>query len=183
MSSTTPADSAHDRNQQGGDVRHHVYGWLCRHLRDLYRIQPSALDLSPGDPRGRFSVEASPQRRAMYWYGWLLTALIGATILALATTVTPERWMQRGITFGVLAAVGYLIVYSVALFIYDKATIELEFLKSRWLSAIAAIVLAAAVSLFTPTSWNERVWPGWVWVVPIGAMAVLGYYLTPYFTR
>ena len=120
---------------------------------------------------------------AMYWYGWLLTALIGATILALVATVTPERWMQRGITFGVLAAVGYLIVYSVALFIYDKATIELEFLKSRWLSAITAVVLAAAVSLFTPTSWNERVWPGWVWVVPIGAMAVLGYYLTPYFTR
>ena len=85
---------------------------------------------------------------AMYWYGWLLTALIGATILTLVSTVTPERWMQRGITFGVLAAVGYLIVYSVALFIYDKATIELEFLKSRWLSAITAIVVAAAVALF-----------------------------------
>src|SRR5438093_1381300 len=62
MSSTTPADSAHDRNQQGGDVRHHVYGWLCRHLRDLYRIEPSAPHLPPGDRRGRFSVEASPQR-------------------------------------------------------------------------------------------------------------------------
>jgi hypothetical protein len=120
---------------------------------------------------------------AMYWYGWMLTSLIGATILALIAAVTPEAWLQRAITFGALAAVSYLVVFSLALFVYDKATVELEFLKSRWLSVVAAIVLATAVSLFTPTSWNERVWPGWVWVVPVGAIAVLGYYLTPYFTR
>jgi len=29
--------------------------------------------------------------------------------------------------------VGGLILYTLALFIYDKATVELEFLKSRWL--------------------------------------------------
>ena len=134
---------------------------------------------------GEIDLLGTPPRSgpAMYWYGWLLASLIGATILAGVATITPEKWMQRSITFGVLVAVGYLIVSSVALFIYDKATVELEFLKSRWLSVTAAIVLAAAVSLFTPTSWNERIWPGWVWVVPIGAMAVLGYYLTPYFTR
>jgi hypothetical protein len=120
---------------------------------------------------------------AMYWYGWLLTSLIGAVVLALIAALIPEAWLQRSITFGVLVAVGYLIVYSVSLFIYDKATVELEFLKSRWLSLTAAIVLAAAMSLFTPTSWNERLWPGWACVIPIGAMVVLGYYLTPYFTR
>jgi hypothetical protein len=26
-------------------------------------------------------------------------------------------------------------------------------------------------------------WQGWVWLVPIGALAVLAYYLTPFFTR
>jgi hypothetical protein len=38
----------------------------------------------------------------------------------------------------------YLILYTIALFIYDKATLELEFLKARWLSVITAIVVAAA---------------------------------------
>ena len=120
---------------------------------------------------------------AMYWYGWMLTSLIGAGALALLAAVVPEGWMQRALTFGALAAVGYLAVFSLALFVYDKATVELEFLKSRWLSLAVAVVLAAVVSYLVPAKWNERVWPGWVWAVPIGAMAVLGYYLTPYFTR
>jgi len=42
---------------------------------------------------------------------------------------------------------------------------------------------AAAVVLFAPAHWTQRVWPSWTWVVPIGALAVLGFYLTPYFTR
>ena len=65
----------------------------------------------------------------------------------------------------------------------DKATVELEFLKSRSLSVVAALVVAAAISFFAPAKWNQRLWPGWVCVVPIGALAVLAYYLTPYFTR
>ena len=80
-------------------------------------------------------------------------------------------------------AVLYLIVYTLALLVYDKATVELEFLKDRQWSLIAAALGAAAVGLFAPTQWMQRVWPGWVWVVPIGSLAVLGYYLTPYFTR
>jgi len=83
----------------------------------------------------------TPERRgpAMYWYGWMLTSLIGAVVL--------------------------------------------EFLKSRSLSVVAALVVAAAISFFAPTKWNQRLWPGWVCVVPIGALGVLAYYLTPYFTR
>jgi cell division protein FtsW (lipid II flippase) len=91
--------------------------------------------------------------------------------------------VQRVILFGCLAAVAYLVLYALALFIYDKATVELEFLKSRSLSVVAALVVAAAISFFAPTKWNQRLWPGWVCVVPIGALAVLAYYLTPYFTR
>jgi hypothetical protein len=126
-----------------------------------------------------------PPRRgpAMYWYGWMLTSTIGAVLLAWIGTIIPEQWLQRAILFGCLAAVVYLVFYTVALFIYDKATIELEFLKSRWLSAIAALVLAAAISCFPPARWSQQVWTGWAWVVPIGALAVLGYYLAPYFTQ
>jgi len=127
----------------------------------------------------------TPERRgpAMYWYGWMLTSLIAASAIAAIASVTPETWLQRVITFGSLAAIGYLAVYTLALFVYDRATVELEFLKSRWLSAIAAVLLAAVVVFFLPTKWNDRIWPGWTWAVPVGALAVLTYYLTPYFTR
>jgi hypothetical protein len=76
-----------------------------------------------------------------------------------------------------------LIFYTVALFIYDKATVELEFLKSRSLAVVAALFAAAGISFFAPTRWQQRLWPGWAWLVPIGALAVLAYYLTPFFTR
>jgi hypothetical protein len=126
-----------------------------------------------------------PPRRgpAMYWYGWMLTSAIGAVVLGWIGMTIPEQWLQRAILFGCLAAAAYLLLYTVALFIYDKATVELEFLKSRWLSAIAAAVVAAVISCFAPAHWNRRLWPGWMWVVPIGSLAVLGYYLTPYFTQ
>ncbi len=126
-----------------------------------------------------------PQARgpAMYWYGWMLTSLIGAVVLALIATIIPEPWLQRGIIFGVALAALYLVIYTLALLIYDKATVEIEFLKDRRWSVFAAAVGAAAVGLLAPPQWTQRVWPGWVWVVPIGSLAVLGYYLTPYFTR
>jgi hypothetical protein len=126
-----------------------------------------------------------PPRRgpAMYWYGWMLTSAIGAIVLGWVGAVVPEQWLQRAILFGCLGAVAYLVLYTVALFIYDKATVELEFLKSRWLSAIAAMVVAAVVSCFAPARWRQQLWPGWTWVVPLGSLAVLGYYLTPYFTQ
>ena len=91
--------------------------------------------------------------------------------------------MQRAIFFGCAAAVGYLIFYTAALFIYDRATVELEFLKSRPLAVVAALVAAAGISFLAPSRWQQRLWPGWIWLVPIGALAVLGYYLTPFFTR
>jgi hypothetical protein len=120
---------------------------------------------------------------AMYWYGWMLTSLLGASVLALIATAIPERWLQHTILFGCLATVGYLIVFTIALFIYDQASVELPWLQSRWLSAIIAAALAAVASCFLPASWCERFWPGWVWVVPLGTLTVLGYYLAPYFTH
>jgi hypothetical protein len=134
---------------------------------------------------GEIDVFWSPERRgpAMYWYGWMLTSLIATLVVAWIATAVPEKWLQRAMTFGCLVAVAYLILNTIALLIYDKATVELEFLKSRWLSTIAAVAAAIIVSYFVPAKWNQSVWPGWVWVVPVGSLAVLGYYLTPYFTR
>ncbi|HEY6993880.1 MAG TPA: hypothetical protein VH397_09230 [Xanthobacteraceae bacterium] len=125
-----------------------------------------------------------PQRGpAMYWYGWMLTSLIGALLLAWIATMVPEPWLQRAITCGSAAAVAYLILYTLALLVYDKATVELGFLKSRWLSAGAAVAAAVVVTYLLPPRWSKRVWHGWILVVPAAAIAVLGYYLTPFFTR
>ena len=134
---------------------------------------------------GEVDVLWTPARRgpAMYWYGWMLTSLIGALALGWLAIIVPEQWVQRVIFFGCVAAVAYLILYTVALFIYDKASVELESLKSRWLAVAAALLAAAGISFFAPTRWQQRLWPGWVWLVPIGALAVLAYYLTPFFTR
>ncbi len=134
---------------------------------------------------GEVDVLWAPARRgpAMYWYGWMLTSLIGALALAWLASVVPEQWTQRAIFLGCVAAAGYLIFYTVALFIYDKATVELEFLKSRSLAVAAALLAAGVISFFAPTRWQQRLWQGWVWLVPIGALAVLAYYLTPFFTR
>jgi hypothetical protein len=128
----------------------------------------------------------TPERRGpvMYWYGWMLTSMLGALALAWIASAVPEPWVQRVILFGCLAAVAYLMLHTLALFIYDKATVELEFLKSRSLSVVTPLAVAAAISFFAPTKWNQRrLWPGWVCVAPIGTLAVLAYYLTPYFTR
>jgi hypothetical protein len=134
---------------------------------------------------GEVDVLWTPERRgpAMYWYGWMLTSLIGALALAWLAIIVPEQWVQRAIFFGCAAAVGYLIFYTAALFIYDRATVELEFLKSRPLAVVAALVAAAGISFFASSRWQQRLWPGWIWLVPIGALVVLGYYLTPFFTR
>jgi hypothetical protein len=134
---------------------------------------------------GEIDLLWQPPKRGpvMYWYGWMLTSLVGALALAWIATAIPEPWLQRAIAFGCIAAVAYLILSTAALFIYDKATVELEFLKSRWLSVVAALVVAAIVSYIVPSQWNQRVWHGWICVVPIGALAVLAYYLIPYFTQ
>jgi hypothetical protein len=128
----------------------------------------------------------NPVRRgpAMYWYGWMLTAGIGAFVIAWIATVVPEQWVQRTIMIGCLAAVGYLIFSTLAPFVSDMAPVAAsDFLKSRSPWVIAALVVAVVASYFAPAQWTQRLWPGWVWLVPIGSLSVLGYYLSSYFTR
>jgi hypothetical protein len=120
---------------------------------------------------------------AMYWYGWMLSSLIGALVIAFIATVVPASWLQRFLVFACVTAAAYLVIYTIALIIYGKASVEMETLKDRRLSAGAAVILAAFVSYLARPHWTQRVWDGWTWLVPIGASAVLGYYLIPFFTR
>jgi hypothetical protein len=134
---------------------------------------------------GEIDLLWQPPRRgpAMYWYGWMLTAAIVAVPLALLATAVPAPWLQRTLTFACVLAAAYVAIYTLALWVYDKATVELEFLKWRSLSLAAAAVVAAIATAIAPAAWNKRLWHGWIWLVPVGALGVLAYYLTPYFTR
>src|SRR5260370_1283891 len=55
---------------------------------------------------GEADVLWTPARRgpAMYWYGWMLSSLLGALVLAWLASVVPEQWVQRAILFGCVAA-------------------------------------------------------------------------------
>jgi len=59
---------------------------------------------------GQVDFLRTPERRgpAMYWYGWMLTSLIGATVVAAIAGMIRESWLQRAIAFGAIVAIGYL---------------------------------------------------------------------------
>jgi len=134
---------------------------------------------------GEFGLFYDAPRRgpAMFWFGWILTAALGAAALAAIATFVPEPWLQRIVMVGVIGAVLYLIIYTVALFTYERASIELEFLTERWWSAALAAVVAVVFTAFAPAAWTRRLWPNWTVIVPVGVIVVMVYYLTPYFTR
>jgi hypothetical protein len=68
-------------------------------------------------------------------------------------------------------------------FIADQASFDAEFLKSFWLAGALALAGAAAISLYGSVQWVQRLWVKWLWLVPVGGLAVLGYSLKSYFLR
>src|SRR5215467_15277560 len=61
-----------------------------------------------------FDLLAQPAkaRPAMYWYGWISTAAIGALVVAAVATFVTERWersVQRAIAFACAYAIFYVI--------------------------------------------------------------------------
>jgi hypothetical protein len=121
---------------------------------------------------------------AMYWYGWITTAAIGAFVASTMATFVPDRWdrwVQWVITFAFVYAVLYVIVHYLALFIYDQATVELEFLKHPATSAAGAFVAAVLASIFFPVRWTRRLWSGWTGVIPLSVMLVFVFLLRGWF--
>ena len=121
---------------------------------------------------GELDLLWTPEKRgpAMYWYGWMLTALIGASAVAFVATAVPERWLQLATLLCSVAAAAYLIFFSSALFIYDHASTELPWLQSRWLSACLRSRSAYRSSLVSAAPTISAPWP-YTTIVPCPAVA------------
>jgi hypothetical protein len=136
---------------------------------------------------GKLDFGMQPARRGegppMYWYGWLAVSFAGAFVLGWIATMISSRSLLRATIFCCVLTALWPAVLALAIFIADRASFDADFLKSVWLAAIPALVGAAAASYFTPSEWAQRVWTGWLLVMPIGGLVVLGYSLKQYFLR
>jgi hypothetical protein len=119
----------------------------------------------------------------MYWYGWLVLSGMGALVVGYIATLLPRPWLYRLTVFCCVLAGLWPALLAAGIFIADQVSFDAEFLKSVWLSAIPAVVGAAAVSYSASAQWVQRVWVSWLWIVPVGGLIVLGYSLKSYFLR
>jgi len=119
----------------------------------------------------------------MYWYGWLALSFAGAAVLGWIATVVPRQWLYRATIFCCALAALWPAAYAGAIFLADRVSFDAEFLKSVWLTAIPALVAAAAVAYLVSARSTQRLWIWLVMIAPIGGLAVLGYSLKSFFSR
>jgi len=120
----------------------------------------------------------------MYWYGWIALSVPSALLVAWIATIVPGQALRRATFFCcVLAALWPASLEALRIFIVDFATFDADFLNSVWVAAIPGLAGAAAISYFVPARLAQRLWTGWLLIVPIGGLVVLGYSLQQYFVR
>ncbi len=109
--------------------------------------------------------------------------------------------LRQSSAFAVVFAVVFAIVYVVvveknyALFTYHPATgvfgMGVEAAKDGpamywygWMATSGIVAfLAGLAASFLPERLTQRLWSGWAWAVPLGAMAAFCYILREYFLR
>jgi hypothetical protein len=135
----------------------------------------------------RFDLFWNPGRSgegpAMHWYGWLVVSAAGASVLGWIATIIPSQWLHRATIFCCLLAALWPAFFVLAVFIADRASVDLEFLRSVWITAVPALTGAIALGSFVSSQLAKRLWPRWLVIVPIGSFIVLGYSLVPLFRR
>jgi hypothetical protein len=119
----------------------------------------------------------------MFWYGWVVLSGLAAAILGWIATMFPLQWLYRLATFCCVLAALWPAFFALAGVIDERASFNAEFLRSTWVSGIPALAGAAAVSYLVSSRWTQRAWTGWLLIMPIGGLAILGYSLNPYFLR
>jgi hypothetical protein len=119
----------------------------------------------------------------MYWYGWLALALPGAAIVGWIATIIPLGVLHRLTIFCCGLAALWWALYNLGVVFADRASFDAEFLKSVWVSAIPALVGAAAAAYFISAQWAARVWSNLLVIMPVGTVLILAYSLKPLFIR
>jgi hypothetical protein len=119
----------------------------------------------------------------MFWYGWVVLSGMGAFVVGLLATRVSVGWLQRATVFCCVLAALWPICFALAGVIDERASFNAEFLRSVWVDGIPALAGAAAVSSLVSAQWARRLWTGWLLIMPIGGLAILGYSLNTYFTR
>ncbi len=119
----------------------------------------------------------------MFWYGWLVLSAIAATaVAAIATTLSMQSLQRATVFFCVLAAL-WPILYALGLYVDQVATFNAPFLRSVWSSGVPALVGAIAAAYLVSAERAERLWTGWLMIMPIGGLIILGYSLLDFFER
>jgi hypothetical protein len=119
----------------------------------------------------------------MFWYGWVVLSGAGAFVVGLISTLVPSPLLQRATAFFCVLAALWPSFFALAGVIDERASFNAEFLRSVWVSGIPALAGAAAVTYLVSSRWAQRAWTGWLLLMPIGGLVILGYSLNTYFLR
>src|SRR5215510_2113619 len=119
----------------------------------------------------------------MYWYGWLVLSAMSAVAVSTIATLLPRPWLYRTTVFGCVLAALWPALLAAGGFLADQVSFDAEFLKSVWLAGGVAFVIATAITYLASAQLVDRLWVNWLWIVPVGGLAVLGYSLKSYFLR
>jgi hypothetical protein len=155
-----------------------IYTLVERWNWPLFTYHPAVnhLDLfrAPGIP------EDGPP---MFWYGWLPTAGIAATVVAAIATAFSAQSVQRATVFFCVLAALWPIFYGLGLYVDEVATFNAAFLRSVWASGVPALAGAIAAAYLVSAERAERLWTSWLMTMPIGGLIILGYSLRDFFER
>jgi hypothetical protein len=155
-----------------------LYTFFERWNWPLFTYHPAVnrLDLfrAPGIP------EDGPP---MFWYGWVVAVAICATVVGAIATLVSTRWLQRATVFFCVLAGLWPIFYALGLYIDEVASFNAPFLRSVWSSGAPALAGAVAAAYLVSAERAERLWIGWLMIMPIGGLIILGYSLRDFFER
>ena len=119
----------------------------------------------------------------MFWYGWVVLSAISATVVSLIATAFSPQALQRITVFLCVLAGLWPIFYALSAVIDEQASFNAEFLRSVWTPGVPALAGALAAAYLVSPAGAARVWTGWLMIMPIGGLVILGYSLKEYFLK
>lgn len=139
----------------------------------------------PAVDRWNLGMQSAPPEDGppMFWYGWIVLSAAGAAVVGWIATMVSVVWLPRATAFCCVLAALWPAFFALAGVIDERASFNAEFLRSVWAAGIPALVGAAAVGYLVSSQWAQRAWTGWLLVMPIGGLVILGYSLNQYFVR